>query len=301
MLFEFALRVRFTPYKDQEEDTLEKLSGKVAVVTGVASGIGKALANALAAEGCRLAIADINEDGLRETEHEVSKRGVEVLSRVLDVAQRDQVYEFADQVIETYGAAHLIINNAGVAIGRTVENMTYEDYEWIMGINFWGMVYGTKAFLPHLLKQDEGHIVNVSSVFGFIGVPNQSGYNASKFAIRGFTEALRGEIELSGSNVGVSCVHPGGIKTNIARSARFYPEDGDGVDFDAAVEQFDKAARTTSEKAADVIIKGVKKGKKRILIGWDARLVDWAQRLFPVCYGKVLNLIMGRMAGDSQE
>jgi len=277
---------------------MDKLSGKVAVVTGVASGIGKALANALAAQGCRLAISDINEEGLRETELQVTERGVDVLSMPVDVAKRDQVYAFADRVIEHYGAAHLIINNAGVAIGRSVENMTYDDYEWIMGINFWGMVYGTKAFLPHLMKQNEGHIVNISSVFGFIGVPSQSGYNSSKFAIRGFTEALRSEVELAGSDVGISCVHPGGIKTNIARSAKFYPEDEVGVSQDELADNFEKVARTTSEKAADVIIKGVKKGKKRILIGWDARLIDWMQRIFPVGYGKVFNLIVGRMGSN---
>lgn len=280
---------------------MKELNGTVAVVTGVASGIGKALADALATQGCKLAIADNNEDGLRETEGQVAEIGADVMAMSLDVAKRDEVYAFADRVIETFGAAHLIINNAGVAIGRSVENMTYEDYEWIMGINFWGMVYGTKAFLPHLMKQNEGHIVNISSVFGFIGVPSQSGYNASKFAIRGFTEALRSEVALAGSDVAISCVHPGGIKTNIARSAKFYPEDGIDVSFEDLVANFEKVARTTSEKAADVIIKGVKKGKKRILIGWDARVIDWLQRLFPVGYGRLFGLLTGGMGGGRQE
>ncbi len=278
---------------------MRDLKTKVAVVTGAASGIGRALAQALAAEGCRLAIADINQEGLEETAAGLSVPDQDLLVKAMDVAQRDQVYGFAEAVMDRFDAAHLVVNNAGVAIGRTVENMTYEDYEWVMGINFWGMVYGTKAFLPRMLERDEGHIVNVSSVFGFIGVPSQSGYNATKFAIRGFTEALIQELKVSGSSVRASSVHPGGIKTGIARNARFYPEDGDGVNFDEAVDQFDRIARTTSEKAADVIVRGVKKGKKRILIGWDARIIDWMQRLFPTGCGKVFNLLMpGTKATD---
>ncbi|MEE8398640.1 MAG: SDR family oxidoreductase, partial [Desulfobacterales bacterium] len=172
----------------------EKPEWKIAVVTGVASGIGRALAYALATEGCRLAISDINADGLSETTEHVKAKPTEVHSQEVDVSRKDQDNAFADEVRAKFGTVDLVINNAGVAVGRSVENMTYEDYEWIFGINFWGMVYGTKAFLPTLLKQNEGHIANVSSVFGLIGVPSQSGYNATKFAIRGFTEALRHEL-----------------------------------------------------------------------------------------------------------
>jgi len=277
---------------------MDDLSGKVAVVTGTASGIGKALANALAKEGCRLAIADIDKEGLKETERDAKKQGGDVLSVPLDVSVKDDVYRFAGKVVETYGTAHLIINNAGVTVGRTVEQMTYDDYEWILGINFWGMVYGTKAFLPHLLKQDEGHIANVSSVFGLIGFPGQSGYNVTKFGIRGFTESLRIELGLAGSRVGVSCIHPGGIKTNIVRNARIYPEDGLEVDLAEVVEEFDKKARTTPEKAAEIIIRGIKKGKKRILVGWDAHLIDWVQRLFPVGYGRIFSRMLPQPKND---
>lgn len=210
----------------------------------------------------------------------------QVSSHVLDVADRTSVFAFADAVLAHHGNAHLIINNAGVAVSQTIANLSYQDFEWIMGINFWGVVHGTKAFLPHLLKNNAGHIVNISSIFGIVSMPSQGAYNASKFAVRGFTEALRQE--LHSSNVQVSCVHPGGIKTDIARSARFYQGINGQCDASRAAADFDKLAHTTAEQAARVIVKGIKGKYPRILIGNDARLLDWIQRLLPSAYPRLL-------------
>ncbi|MDT4846234.1 putative oxidoreductase SadH [compost metagenome] len=184
----------------------------------------------------------------------------------------------------------MIINNAGVAVSQTIAELSYTDFEWLMNINFWGVVHGTKAFLPHLLKNDAGHIVNLSSIFGIVGVPTQGAYNASKFAVRGFTEALRQE--LSASKVAVSCVHPGGIKTNIARSARFYQGINGKCDANRAAADFEKLARTTPQQAAQVIVHGIKAKRPRILIGGDAHLLDWIQRLLPASYPNVLSKLM---------
>ena len=199
---------------------MQTLAGKVAVITGAGSGIGRALAQLLAEEGCDLALADINEANLQRTADELSRHGRRISCHTLDVADRAAVYAFADDVLNQHGSAYLIINNAGVAVSQRIAELSYSDFEWIMGINFWGVVHGTKAFLPHLLQNNAGHIVNVSSIFGIISMPSQGAYNASKFAVRGFTEALRQE--LCSSKVVACCVHPGGIKTNIARAARFY-------------------------------------------------------------------------------
>src|SRR5690349_6225564 len=195
------------------------LNGKVAVVTGAGSGIGRALAQGFAARGCKLAIADINEANLAET---AKSLGTEVMTHKLDVADRAAVYAFAAAVQQRFGTAHVIVNNAGVAVSQTVDALDYKDFEWLMGINFWGVVYGTKAFLPMLTEQNEGAIVNISSVFGIIAVPAQAAYNSAKFAVRGFTECLRHELKEAGSQVKSICVHPGGIKTNIVRNARVF-------------------------------------------------------------------------------
>jgi len=267
-------------------ENMQPLTGKVAVITGAGSGIGRALAEQLAKEGCRLALADINADSLETTATALRQQGTQLSSHLLDVADRAAVYAFADDVLAAYGSVHLVINNAGVSVSQTVAELRYEDFEWLMGINFWGVVHGTKAFLPHLLKNNKGHIVNISSIFGIVGVPTQSAYNASKFAVRGFTEALRQE--LTGSGVAVSCVHPGGIKTNIARSARFYQGTDGQQDANQAAARFDRLARTSPEQAAQVIIEGIKSGRPRILIGGDARLLDGIQRLLPASYPKLL-------------
>lgn len=269
---------------------MKKLQGRVAVITGAGSGIGRALAENLGAQNCRLALADINEKGLKETADSLKAKGVEVLTRKLDVANREAVYAFADDVMKKFGEVHLVFNNAGVALGATVEDMRYEDFEWLMNINFWGVVYGTKAFLPYLKQSDEGHIVNISSIFGLIGVPTQSAYNAAKFAVRGFTESLRQELEIEGANVSCTSIHPGGIKTNIAKNARM--DDGikkiTGTSGEKATAEFEKLFRTTPAEAAATIINGVKHNKRRVLIGADAVAVDTMQRLLPTTYQKLM-------------
>ncbi len=268
--------------------------GRVSVVTGAASGIGRALALELAARGSDVAICDVNEAGLAETAREISRRSRKVTSGVVDVADRAAVERFRDRVLEEHGHCDAIVNNAGVAVSQTVADLTYDDLEWIMGINFWGVVYGTKAYLPHLLERGDGWVVNVSSVFGLIGVPYQGAYNATKFAVRGFTEALRHE--LVGTGVTSLCVHPGGIKTNIARSARMRAN-AEGVDAKTAAERFDQIARTTPAQAAKIIADAMEARKDRVLVGPDAYAIDAIQRTFPVGYGKAFTLLEKRMRG----
>ena len=270
---------------------MKSLRDRVAVITGAGSGIGRALAFELGAAGCKLAISDINEAAVKQVAKELKEAGREVLADRLDVADREAFYAYADKVVNHFGGVHLVINNAGVALGSTVEDTSYEDFEWLMGINFWGVVYGTKAFLPHLKRADEGHIVNISSVFGLIGVPTQSAYNAAKFAVRGFTESLRQELELEGGQVSCTSVHPGGIKTNIARNARMNADSlkrATGQDPETARKEFEKLFRTTPEQAAATIIAGIRGNKRRVLIGPDAVAIDTMQRLLPTTYQKLV-------------
>ncbi|MCP5161530.1 MAG: SDR family oxidoreductase [Hahellaceae bacterium] len=269
---------------------MKSFAGKIFVVTGAGSGIGRALARKLATDGARLALADINEANLNETIREVSSKSPKVKGYKLDVSDRAAVYAFADQVAADFGGVDVVINNAGVALSETVEDMSYDDFEWLMNINFWGVVYGTKAFLPHLRKSGEAYIVNISSIFGLISLPTQAAYNAAKFAVRGFTEALR--LELKGSTVTPICVHPGGIKTNIARNARFYKGmDGSDTHEDASA-HFEKLAHTSPEGAANTILKGIKSNNRRVLIGPDAKVVDVMQRLLPNAYDKLLDVFL---------
>ena len=264
---------------------MKDFQNKVAVITGAGSGIGRALARDLAAAGARLALSDVNQVGLQETADSLGLGSDRLITEAFDVADRDAFYAFAERVTGHFGAAHLVFNNAGVALGATVEDMSYEDFEWLMGINFWGVVHGTKAFLPHLKAAGEGHIVNVSSVFGLIGVPTQSAYNAAKFAVRGFTEALRQELEMEGGRVSCTSVHPGGIKTNIARSARFSGMEAvTDMDEDSGKARFEKMFITTPDKAAATILKGVRRNARRVLIGPDAHAIDWISRLAPTGY-----------------
>jgi short-subunit dehydrogenase len=265
---------------------MQGLAGKVAVITGAGSGIGRALAQALAEEGCHLALADINEDNLHSLSQELQHPERRISCHRLDVADREAVFAFADQVREQHGGAYLVINNAGVAVSQSIAELSYADFEWLMNINFWGVVHGSKAFLPQLLANGSGHIANLSSIFGIVSLPSQGAYNASKFAVRGFTEALRQELCHTG--VSASCVHPGGIKTNIARAARFYKGIDGQRDAERAAQAFDKLARTTPQQAAARIIQGIKARRPRILIGQDAHLLDWIQRLFPSRYPKLL-------------
>jgi butyryl-CoA dehydrogenase len=252
---------------------VKDFNGRVAAITGAASGIGRALAIDLAGRGAHLALCDVDEVGLAETVTACEGRGVKVTAARVDVADKAAVFAWADQVVADHGKVNLIINNAGVAVGATVETMSYDDLEWLMGINFWGVVHGTKAFLPHLRASGEGHIVNLSSVFGLLSIPTQSAYNAAKFAVRGFTDALRMELEIDGGHVSCTTVHPGGIKTNIAKSARL----------DASLEgqnrDFDRLLRTSPESAAAVILKAVERDQRRVLIGADAKALDLIARL----------------------
>ncbi len=268
---------------------MKQLKDKVVAITGAGSGIGKATACLLASKGSHLALSDINETGLQAVAEACRIKGVQVSTSSLDVANREAVYAWADQVVRTHGQVHVIINNAGVALGATVEDMSYVDFEWLMNINFWGVVYGTKAFLPHIKTAGEGHIVNISSIFGLIGVPTQSAYNAAKFAVKGFTESLREELMIEGSAIGVSCVHPGGIKTNIAANARLTTSLG----FTASNSrlEMEKMFMTRSEDAAHEIVEAIRRNRRRVLIGADAHAIDWLSRLMPARYQDLL--IMG--------
>lgn len=265
---------------------MKTVQGKVAAITGAGSGIGRATAKLLAQKGCHVAISDVNEKGLAETAEQCGQFGVKVLAARVDVAHRGEVEAWAAQVAREFGGVNIIINNAGVALGSTIEDMRYEDFEWLMNINFWGVVHGTKAFLPHLKAAGDGHIVNISSVFGLIGVPTQAAYNAAKFAVKGFTEALRQELEIEGLPIGVTSVHPGGIKTNIARNARFTVRKG-WVD-EESNSDFEKAFSTSPEEAAQDILQAILKNRRRQLIGADAVLIDLVQRALPTLYQSLL-------------
>ena len=268
---------------------MKNLEGKIVVVTGAGSGIGRALALQLAAQGAQLALCDINETNLQKTVEIASAHGVKVYSAAVDVSKREAFGTFADNVARALGNASVIINNAGVALSQNVEGMDRKDFEWVLNINFWGVVNGCEAFLPQLRQQKDAHIVNISSIFGIIGVPSQSAYNASKFAVKGFTEALRQE--LNGSNIHVTCVHPGGIKTNIARNARVHNDMfGRVADVKKLAADFDRLAATTAEEAARQIVRAIENNQKRLLIGKDAKALDVIQRLLPNHYDTVLNV-----------
>ncbi len=262
---------------------------RVAAITGAGSGIGRALAHALARQGAHLALSDIDHVGLAETMAHCEGRGVKITAQPLDVADREAVHAWADRVALEHGKVNLIFNNAGVALGATVESMSYEDFEWLMNINFWGVVYGSKAFLPHLRASGEGHIVNISSVFGLISVPSQSAYNAAKFAVRGFSDSLRMELEIQGAHVSVTTIHPGGIKTNIARNARMDPSvSAVAGDPEKAVKDFERAFITSPEKAATQILTAIRRDRRRALIGPDAKAIDLVSRLPASLYQSLL-------------
>lgn len=268
---------------------MKDFSGRVAAITGAGSGIGRALANNLARQGAHLALADIDDAGLAETVSMCEGYGVKISSQRLDVADRAAVEAWAEQVVADHGKVNLVFNNAGVALGATIESMSYEDFEWLMGINFWGVVYGTKAFLPHLKASGEGHVVNLSSVFGLISVPSQSAYNAAKFAVRGFTDTLRMELAIEGAPVSVTTIHPGGIKTNIAKNARIDDSLTEMAgDPEKARREFERAFITSPEKAARQILAAVQRDKRRALIGPDAKAIDFISRLPTGLYQRVV-------------
>ena len=267
---------------------MKNLTNKIAAVTGAASGIGRALALNLAEEGCHVAISDINETGLNQTADMVrsQSKNVRVSTHKVNTADREQVKQYADDVVKAHGAVHIIINNAGVVLVETLEDSNYEDFEWLMGINLWGVIYGSKEFLPYLKQQDAAHIVNISSVNGIFTNPNNGPYCTAKFAVRGFTETLAQE--LAGTHVKVSCVHPGGIKTSISANAKFYKSSDASINQENAHTLFTHGlANTTADKAAKIIIAGMKKDKLRIMVGPDAYMMDWMKRLFPVGFQKL--------------
>jgi len=277
---------------------VKSFSGKVAAITGAGSGIGRALSVALAKEGCHLSLSDINEAGLEETAASVRRAGLRVTTARVDVADREAVYAWAERTVADHGGANLVFNNAGVSVASTVEGVSYEDFEWIMGINFWGVVYGTKAFLPHLRASGDGHVVNISSIFGIMAVPGQGTYNATKFAVRGFTEALRQELEMAGVNVSATTVHPGGIKTNIARASRVSGSMLETLKMDGeeAKASFEKMFITEPEEAARTILKAVRRNQRRVLVGPDARFMDLMVRTVPSAYQRVTMAFARRMS-----
>ncbi|MEU2252489.1 SDR family NAD(P)-dependent oxidoreductase [Nocardia xishanensis] len=264
------------------------LSGRPAMITGAASGIGRALAQHLSRRGSPVAIADIDAAGLKETATSLTGP---VLTRVLDVTDAADQRAFADEVRDWLTAPlAAVFNNAGVAVSSSVLDADVEDDEWLRRINFDGVVNGTRAFLPLLVEQDSGVIVNTSSVFGLVGMPNQSAYCAAKFAVRGFTDALRQE--LRGTGVSAVTVHPGGITTNIARNARMRRDpEGRGRSKEQMAAEFEAVTLTSPEKAADVIRRGVEQGRARILVGPDAYLFDTLARVTPTHYFAVIGLL----------
>jgi len=266
------------------------LKNRTAAITGAASGIGRMLAVNLAKEGCGLALSDINAPALQETAKLIGNR-VKITTHVVDVSRREQVFRYADEAAESHGGVDLIINNAGVSVGDFLETIPLEDFEWLMGIDFWGVVYGTMAFLPHLKKRPEGHIVNISSINGILPNPNNGPYCCAKFAVKGYTETLAQEMH--GTNIHVSCVHPGGIKTNIARNARVNRAMFGLTQEKAASLYEEKLFKTTADDAAKIIIAGIRCNRRRILIGTDAKILDWLTRFFP-CTSVTLSTVFSR-------
>jgi NAD(P)-dependent dehydrogenase (short-subunit alcohol dehydrogenase family) len=257
---------------------------KVCVITGAGSGIGRALAVNLARRGAKLALSDIDVDGLAETTRRCEQLGAQVKSDRLNVVEREAVILYADAVKAHFGTVHQVYNNAGIAHHGEIIRSEYKDFERVMDVDFWGVVNGTKAFLPMVIESGDGHIVNVSSLFGLIAIPGQSAYNAAKFAVRGFTESLRQEMLVARHPVKVTCVHPGGIKTAVARNATY----AEGIDSKSAASMFDKKlAIHTPEMAAQTITEGVRKGHGRVLIGWEAKLLDLFVRVTASGYQRI--------------
>lgn len=262
-----------------------RLEGRTAVITGAAGGIGRAIALSLARRGCHLALADVDENGMAGTEELVRDHGVRVTRHRLDVADRADVAGFPAQVAAEHPAVDLLVNNAGVALGGTFEQVSEADFEWLFEINFWGVVRMTRAFLPALRASGDSRVVNLSSVFGLVAPPEQVAYAASKFAVRGFSEALRHELE--GSGVGVTVVHPGGVATAISEKARI-PAGVSAEEVERRRERFRKLMRLPPEVAGETIVRAVERRKPRVLVGSDAKVMSVIARALPVSYWKVL-------------
>lgn len=272
---------------------MKQLKHRTAVVTGAGSGIGRAVSVALAREGCRLAIADVNREGLEETRAMVDALKRPVTTHVVDVSDKTRMQAFVSEVVDAHGGVHILVNNAGVAVAKSFADHSMEDFEWLMSINFWGVVYGCKFFLPHLLKAEEGHIVNLSSLFGLVGVPLQSSYCASKFAVRGFSEALGAE--LVGTKVGISSVHPGGVATNIAAASRHNADAESEALHQRSVKLFKNML--PPEAAAERILRGIKKNKPRVLITRETYALDLAKRIAPNAATSLVAWGFARMTG----
>ncbi|MDT5050172.1 MAG: hypothetical protein QOI39_1267 [Mycobacterium sp.] len=276
---------------------MEGFAGKVAAVTGAGSGIGQALALELARSGAALAISDVDSEGLAQTEEQLRAIGAPVRTDRLDVTEREAFQIYADQINEHFGKVNQIYNNAGIAFTGDVEVSQFKDIERVMDVDFWGVVNGTKAFLPHLIASGDGHIINVSSLFGLMSMPGQAAYNSAKFAVRGFTEALRQEMALNGHPVKVISVHPGGIKTAIARNGTT----AEGVDPTAQAKFFDKRLASTSpQRAAEIILEAVRKNKARVLVGPDAKALDLIVRITGSGYQRLFSPVVGRMKPPSR-
>lgn len=268
---------------------MKDFNNKVAAITGAASGIGRELALALVTRGCHLALSDVNMASLTVTADMARKKNSRVSITIthVDMSNRDAVYAWADETVAAYGRVNMIFNNAGVALSTLLEQTKPEDFEWIMNVNFWGVVWGTQAFMPHLRASGDGHVINISSIFGLLSVPFNGCYNASKFAVRGFSEALRMELELVGAPVSATCVHPGGIRTNIARDARIDKTSQilTGKDPVVALKKFDEMLNMTSARSAALqILRAVEKNQRRVLVGRDAKILDKLVRMLGSWY-----------------
>ena len=275
---------------------MEGFAGKVCVVTGAGSGIGQALAIELARSRAKIAISDVDLEGLAATEERVKAIGAPVKSDRLDVTERDAFLAYAGAVRDHFGTVNQIYNNAGIAFAGDVEVSPFKDIERVMDVDFWGVVNGTKAFLPHLIASGDGHVINVSSVLGLFAAPGQAAYCSAKFAVRGFTEALRQEMIRAGHPVKVTTVHPGGIRTAIARNMTTVQ----GVDRDGLAESFDKKLASTSpQKAARIILDGVRRNKARVLVGTDAKVLDLIVRLTASRYQRIVSTAMERLIPEA--
>jgi NADP-dependent 3-hydroxy acid dehydrogenase YdfG len=265
---------------------MKTLTDKVVVITGAGSGIGRALAVNLARRGALLALSDVNEAGLAETVALAARAGApEVRSDRLDVADRDAMARYALDVVQQFGRVNVVVNNAGVSLTGDFTDLEYADIDWIVGVNLWGVLHGTKEFLPHLIASGDGHVVNLSSLFGLISIPGQSIYNATKYAVRGMSEALREEMLVAGHPVGVTSVHPGGIKTDIVRNSKVSAKE----DKEATSQLFDdKLAKMTPEKAAEIIVNGILKNKARVLVGLDAHALHHMAKMLGSRYQDVV-------------
>ena len=271
---------------------MKVLKGRVAVITGAAGGIGRATAVLLAESGCELALGDIDADGLAETARLARQSDVRVSTYLMDVANREQMEAWPEQVLAEHGHVHILINNAGVAVGSTIEDGSLENFEWIVGINFWGPVYGCKFFIPHLRKEAEAHIVNLSSLFGLIGLPGVGAYCATKAAVRSLSETLLSE--LHDSSIGVTSVHPGGIRTGIMESSRY--EMGE-EDREEAVDAFARLGMSP-ERAAAKIVSAIRKNQPRLRICRETYLADWMKRLLPNATNGIVRFFYRRNQGN---